>query len=243
MRMSMMQAAIGQMRHGAGQVADSPAPSGYRSGSRSPVGISGAIAVHAVVIGAWLLIPKAVIDTVFTPPPPLTTTNIPITDPPPPEPVEQTVEKPIKTRPTQQQPTTTDPMVRGAQGDPVLTGGTGTGDAIDPGPTIILPPADPPRVPVLVDAGIDPRALGQFQPDYPGAMIRQGLEGAVTVRVTINAEGRVTDIARVSATDESFWIATQRHALRKWRFRPATRDGVPVATTKILTVRFTLTDR
>ena len=65
----------------------------------------------------------------------------------------------------------------------------------------------------------------------------------VTVRVTINAEGRVTDIARVSATDESFWLATQRHALRKWRFRPATRDGVPVETTKTMIVRFTLTDR
>lgn len=131
----------------------------------------------------------------------------------------------------------------GAQGDPVVIGSAGTGEGIDPGPTIILPPADPPRAPVLVDAGIDPRALPQFQPDYPGAMIRQGLEGSVTVRVTINAEGRVTDIARVSATDESFWLATQRHALRKWRFRPATRDGVPVATTKIMTVRFTLTDR
>lgn len=240
MRMSMMQAAIGHGRiAGAGE---RPVLSGYRSGTGSPVGIGGAIAVHALVIGAWLLIPKEVIDTVFTPPP-LTTTNIPITDPPPPEPVEQTVEKPIKTRPTEQQPTATDPIVPGAQGDPVITGGTGAGDGIDPGPTIILPPIDPPHVPVLVDAGIDPRALSQFQPDYPGAMIRQGLEGAVTVRVTINAEGRVTDIARISATDESFWLATQRHALRKWRFRPATRDGVPVATTKTLTVRFTLTDR
>ncbi|MBJ7378170.1 energy transducer TonB, partial [Sphingobium sp.] len=71
----------------------------------------------------------------------------------------------------------------------------------------------------------------------------QGLEGAVTVRVTISAEGRVTAIEKVSATDESFWAATQRHALRKWRFRPATRDGVAVVSTKILTVRFTLTER
>lgn len=240
MRMSMMQAATGHKRTAA--VGERPMPSGYRSGKGSPVGIGGAIAVHALVIGAWLLIPKEVIDTVFTPPP-FETYPVEADQTPPPDPVEPTVEKPIKIRPTQQQPTATDPIVQGARGDPVLTGGTGTSDAIDPGPTIILPPADPPRVPVLVDAGIEPRALAQFQPDYPGTMIRQGLEGAVTVRVTINAEGRVTDISRVSATDESFWLATQRHALRKWRFRPATRDGVPVATTKILTVRFTLTDR
>ena len=229
MRLSIMQAAIGH-RHIAGG-GDKPAPSGYRGGTGSSVGIGGAIAVHALVIGAWLLIPKEVIDTVITRP--FETYAVPEEKAPPPEPVETTIE----------QPTTAGAIVTGAQGAPVVIGSAGTGEGIDPGPTIILPPADPPRAPVLVDAGIDPRALPQFQPDYPGAMIRQGLEGSVTVRVTINAEGRVTDIARVSATDESFWLATQRHALRKWRFRPATRDGVPVATTKIMTVRFTLTDR
>lgn len=239
MRLSIMQAAIGH-RHIAGG-GDKPAPSGYRGGTGSSVGIGGAIAVHALVIGAWLLIPKEVIDTVITRP--FETYAVPEEKAPPPEPVETTIEQPIRTRPTQQQPTAAEPIVTGAQGDPVVIGSAGTGEGIDPGPTIILPPADPPRAPVLVDAGIDPRALPQFQPDYPGAMIRQGLEGSVTVRVTINAEGRVTDIARVSATDESFWLATQRHALRKWRFRPATRDGVPVATTKVMTVRFTLTDR
>lgn len=239
MRLSMMQATMGRSR--AARTPDAPAPSGYRGGNGSPVGIGGAIAVHALVIGAWLLIPKEVIERVI--PPPFETYPVEADKTPPPDPVEPTIDKPIKTRPTQQQATTTDPIVPGAQGDPVLTGGTGAGDSIDPGPTIILPPLDPPRVPVLVDAGIDPRALAQFQPDYPGTMIRQGMEGTVTVRVTINAEGRVTDISRIAASDERFWLATQRHALRKWRFRPATRDGVPVATTKTLTVRFTLTDR
>jgi protein TonB len=96
---------------------------------------------------------------------------------------------------------------------------------------------------VVIDASIDPRARAAFQPDYPGTMIRQGVEGAVTVRMGIGADGRVTDIEKISATDESFWLATRRHALREWRFRPATRDGVPIASTRVLTVRFTLTDR
>ena len=52
----------------------------------------------------------------------------------------------------------------------------------------------------------------------------------------------MTGIERLSATDEAFWIATQRHALRKWRFRPATRDGVPTASSKLLTIHFRLTD-
>ena len=62
MRLSIMQAAIGH-RHIAGG-GDKPVPSGYRGGTGSSVGIGGAIAVHALVIGAWLLIPKEVIDTV-----------------------------------------------------------------------------------------------------------------------------------------------------------------------------------
>lgn len=218
------------------------APSGYQGGKGSPFGIGGAIAVHMVAISVWLMIPQEMIDTVFTPPP-LITTNVPLRDPPPPEQTELTTTKRIPTRPTEQRPTTVDPIVPSSGGDSVLTGSTGSGEGIDPGPTIILPPADPPREPVMIEAAIDPRALSAFQPDYPGVMIRQGLEGSVTVRVTINAQGRVTDIARIAASDESFWRATERHALRKWRFRPATRDGVAVATTKILTVRFTLTDR
>ena len=217
-------------------------PSGYQGSRGSSFGIGGAIAVHALAVGVWLMIPQEMIDTVFTPPP-LITTNVPLRDPPPPEQTEPTTTKRIPTRPTEQRPTTVDPIVPSSGGDSVLTGSTGSGEGIDPGPTIILPPADPPREPVTVDAAIDPRALSAFQPDYPGAMIRQGMEGSVTVQVTINAQGRVTDIARIAASDESFWRATERHALRKWRFRPATRDGVAVATTKILTVRFTLTDR
>ena len=214
----------------------------YGAGRRSPLGLGGTVAVHALIIGAFLLIPKEVID-VFVPSKPLTTTNIPL--PPPPDPViEPQTDPKIQTQPQDQsRPTVTDPFVILPTGDPTITGTPGSGTAIDPGPTIILPPVEPPHAPVLTEPSIDPRAMAGFQPDYPGAMIRQGLEGAVTVRVTIGAEGRVTDIERVSATDESFWLATQRHALRKWRFRPATRDGVAVTSTKVLTVRFTLTDR
>lgn len=217
-------------------------PSGYQGSRGSPFGIGGAIAVHALAVGVWLLIPKEMIDEVFAPPP-LITTNVPLADPPPPERTKPTTTERVPTQPTEQRPTALDPIVSANRGDPVITGGLGPIEGIDPGPTIILPPADPPREPVTVDAAIDPRALSAFQPDYPGAMIRQGMEGSVTVQVTINAQGRVTDIARIAASDESFWRATERHALRKWRFRPATRDGVAVATTKILTVRFTLTDR
>lgn len=212
--------------------------SGYRGGRRSPIGIGGAVAVHALVAGIFLMMPKEMIRQ-FTETP-LETYGIPETVPPPPEkPAPQTDSK-VPSRPTAQ-PTATEPLVKTPDSgftirtDPVLEPGSGTGT--------VTPPYTPPAPdPVLVDASIDPRALAMFQPDYPGAMVRQGMEGKVTVRVTIGADGRVIDIERLSTTDEAFWLATQRHALRKWRFRPATRDGVAVSSSKVLTVHFRLAD-
>ena len=225
-----------------GQVTQAGGQSRYGAGRKSPLGLGGTVAVHALVIGAFLLIPKEVIKYV-TPTPPITTRNIPIEPPPPLDPVEDVkTDAKLPSQPQTERPTAPDPFVPLPTGDTSLTGGDRIGEV---GP--VTPPYNPPPPPlpnpVLTEASIDPRAMAAFQPDYPGSMIRQGVEGAVTVRVTISPEGRVTAIEKVSATDESFWLATQRHALRKWRFRPATRDGVATASTKTLTVRFTLTDR
>lgn len=44
----------------------------------------------------------------------------------------------------------------------------------------------------------------------------------------------------VSAASEAFCRATRAQALARWRFRPATRDGVATAAVQTLTVRFTL---
>jgi protein TonB len=224
------------------RVTETGEPARYGAGRKSPLGLGGTVAVHGLLIGAFLLIPKEVID-VFTPSKPIETRNIPL--PKPPEPViEKQADPKVQTRPQQRErPTVTDPLIDLPKGDPPLTGTEGSSTGTGPVQPYIAPPPPPLADPVLTEPAIDPRALSAFQPDYPGAMIRQGLEGIVTVRVTIGPEGRVTDIEKISATDESFWTATQRHALRKWRFRPATRDGVAMASSKVLTVRFTLTER
>ena len=212
--------------------------SGYSGGARSPFGIGGAIAVHALVVGAYLLMPKEMID-VFRDPPPLTTYPVDDTPPPPEQPQPESDAKPLpNTHPTvvEKPVVPTPPTGFTTKADDHSATG-------DPGAGTIMPPIIPPAPePVLAEATIDPRALAAFQPDYPGAMIRQGMEGKVVVRVTIGPDGRVTDIEPLSATDEAFWLATQRHALRKWRFRPATRDGVAISSAKVLTVHFRLAD-
>lgn len=224
----------------AGGAAKGEARSGYRSGGRSPIGIGGAVAVHALAVGIFLLMPKEIIHTVTGGT--LDGYNVPEPAPPPPD--KPAPEKQAKVQPESGPTTTTVKPVVDTPADPFVI--KEPARPSDPGngtATVITPPVAPTMPdPVLVDASIDPRALAAFQPDYPGAMVRQGMEGKVVVRVTIGADGRVVDIERLSATDEAFWLATQRHALRKWRFRPATRDGVAVSSSKVLTVHFRLTN-
>ena len=97
---------------------------------------------------------------------------------------------------------------------------------------------EPRPEPVRRDARIDPRS--ELKPPYPRAQQIEGNEGSVTVRVRIGADGRVRSAEKLRATHEDFFQATQRHALRNWRFKPATVDGRPVESSKVMTLHFSL---
>jgi len=105
--------------------------------------------------------------------------------------------------------------------------------------TVIAPP-DPP--PPLLGAEIDGRYANAFQPTYPPDETRAGREGRVVVRVLIGVDGRVKQVERVSATSDSFYAVTERQALSKWRFKPATRGGIPEQQWKTMAVSFVLND-
>ena len=107
--------------------------------------------------------------------------------------------------------------------------------------------ADPPRpkpVPIPDPVRIEAQMLrtSALQPPYPAAEERAQQEGKVTIRVTIGANGRVAAAERVSATSDAFYRATERHALRAWRFKPATVDGKPVESRKTINLTFRLPD-
>lgn len=123
-------------------------------------------------------------------------------------------------------PVTIDP----APGDGVGIG-TGTGTVIDP-----------PTPPVLIEPVVDPRYARDFQPLYPGDERRLGREGLVIVNVLIGTDGRVKQVEKISAPSDIFFETTRRHALSKWRFRPATRGGEPIERWRRMRVNFVLTD-
>jgi len=96
----------------------------------------------------------------------------------------------------------------------------------------------PVHEPVLRNPHRDPRFARDFQPPYPVAMEREGREGRCPVRVAINASGRVTNVSDLGCDDPAFFRATERQALSRWRFTPATRDGEPIESSLDQTVVF-----
>jgi periplasmic protein TonB len=178
--------------------------------------------------------------------PPIETTNIPLPPNPPPlqpkikpqpdakTPLQEKVfAKPpeIDITPPPEQTTYTDVYWR----DPAAT----PNGTIDGGGTVIDPPKPPP---VIIDSLYDQRYVNALQPPYPPGEIRAGNEGRVVLRVLIGTDGRVKQVERVSATSDAFFAAAERQALTKWRFKPATRDGVPIEQWKQMSLRFTITD-
>jgi protein TonB len=109
-----------------------------------------------------------------------------------------------------------------------ILGGTGTVETIKPLPPVIVQPAI--------------KDMGSFQPLYPADERRAGNGGRVEVRVLVGIDGRVKDLQRVSATSDSFFEVTRRRALEKWRFTPATRDGIPFETWRTIGVSFILNE-
>ena len=83
-----------------------------------------------------------------------------------------------------------------------------------------------------------------FRPTTVAAMLRgqAQAQGDVRVRVTIGTNGRVIAVQMLSATSDAFWRVTERQALTRWRFRPATVDGRPVESTKLMNLHFQIQD-
>lgn len=207
----------------------------------SPTGFAMVVAMHAAAIGAVLLIKgPTIIPPTYMP----TSISWITEDETPPEVRPQLPDTPVPPR----QRTVLDrpPQVV----DTTDRAASSTSEVSDPGPTWLPPgdidtiPADPPPVPdpVRREAQIDRRYAAAFQPPYPTSEQRAQHEGTVRIRVTIGTDGRVRAVERVSATNDAFWAVAERQALRHWRFRPATVDGRPVESTKIMTLHFRLAD-
>lgn len=204
----------------------------------SPTSLLLVLLLHAGVIGAVLMAKgpmRTIIDNSID--------YYPVPEPTPPEPIP---EPPPQPRTSDQQPTrvpATTPLPTPfpqLPDRPIDTRPVDIGPIGDPIP---LPVPDPPRPdPVRREAEVDRRYADALQPPYPLAQQRAQRSGMVRLRVTIGVDGRVRAAERLFATHDDFWQVAERQALTRWRFRPATVDGRPVESTKVMTIHFRIAD-
>ena len=200
---------------------------------RRPVALIAVAAIHAAGIGALLMIAPTLVDI----PKKLIVELIPL-----PEVMPEPVKKPVTQPPSKKAELPVDrfkpvaptkPADRTFDTAPDLDPLAGATDGILDGGDIVV--IDLPKDPVIIGARLSPRDV---QPPYPASMQRQNLEGAVTVRVLVGVDGRPVRVEAVKVDQQAFFDATREWALKRWKFAPATRDGIAVQEWRTMTVRF-----
>ncbi len=82
-----------------------------------------------------------------------------------------------------------------------------------------------------------PVATLKVDPAYPPEVLRDRVEGKVTLYAVIRVDGTVDDIKVLDSLDSRL-DATAMRALARWHFQPATKNGAPVALEAVVEVPF-----
>jgi periplasmic protein TonB len=77
------------------------------------------------------------------------------------------------------------------------------------------------------------------QPEYPAQLRFEKKEGTVVLIVTIDEKGDVSACVVSKSTDARFETAAV-DAVRKWRFKPATKSNSPVSCSVTLPIHFSV---
>jgi protein TonB len=95
-----------------------------------------------------------------------------------------------------------------------------------------------PDAPRVVSGDLSgPAALSKVDPKYPPTLIKEHVEGEVILYAIIRGDGSVDSIQLVRGIDEQL-DANAAKALSQWKFRPASRQGVPVDLEVIVHIPF-----
>lgn len=95
-----------------------------------------------------------------------------------------------------------------------------------------------PDAPRVVSGDLSgPVPLSKIDPKYPPTLINEHVEGEVILYAVIRGDGTVDSIQLVRGIDEKL-DANAMKALSQWKFRPASRQGVPVELEAIVHIPF-----
>jgi periplasmic protein TonB len=94
---------------------------------------------------------------------------------------------------------------------------------------------------IYTKVDVNPVPVKTPPPEYPEAMKRQGVSGVVAVSIVIDEKGAVISTA-VAKSSQSEFETPALEAVKRWKFKPAQKDGVPVKMKVTVPIRFNLED-
>jgi protein TonB len=122
---------------------------------------------------------------------------------------------------------------------------------VDPVGTDVAPPYDPnPDTAIVIDTV--PPVVGPMRaesleyasappPAYPRDAMARRIEGTVILEVLVGVDGVPLDVrVATSSGNHSLDEAARKHILKKWKFKPATKDGHAVQALGLVPVKFVL---
>jgi TonB family protein len=88
-----------------------------------------------------------------------------------------------------------------------------------------------------------PVPLARVNPEYTADAMRARIEGRALLEAVVLADGSVGNVTVVRSLDSTYGLDRKAvEAASQWRFKPATKDGMPVAVAVTLEFTFTLRD-
>jgi protein TonB len=78
-------------------------------------------------------------------------------------------------------------------------------------------------------------------PDFPSDLRTQGISGVVMVSVLIDVQGNPKDM-KVARSSNVAFEEPAVEALKKWKFKPAEREGAIVPIRVMIPIRFSIDD-
>ncbi len=101
-----------------------------------------------------------------------------------------------------------------------------------------LPKAQAGDLVPIESVNVAPRTLKDVPPVYPPLALQTKTQGAVTVNALISEKGEVLQVVFLRGLQSYGFDKAALTAVKKWRFQPAIKDGVPVKVWKTITVNF-----
>ncbi len=79
-------------------------------------------------------------------------------------------------------------------------------------------------------------------PSYPASAFENNQSGEVVLRVDVDAQGKVSDVRVLSATNPGVFDAASIAAARQWTYHPAMKDGKAVAAAVRIPITFAMSE-